>query len=139
MKRKRIGILMTLVLFAAGLTGCKSGGTQKGPALQDQPISEEERELVQKEQARLDDVEQQRTGNASAHSCRKAKEVYAYSNTKVVDTDGCSAEQLKLEQDAELKQAHDKVIAERIRAIGEMREKLEHNMKPAKGHSAADE
>ncbi len=139
MKCKKTTILMVLVLFAAGLTGCKSGGTQEGQTLQEPPMSEEERGLVQKEQDRLDAVERQRTGNDSAHSCRKVKEVYAYSGTKVVDTNGCSAEQVKLEQDAEQKQARDKVIAERVRAIGEMREKLEHNMKPAKARDSDDQ
>ena len=134
--------IMFAVLFAglvAGLVGCKSSGTQQSQALQEPPISAEQRELVQKEQDRLDAVEQQRTGNSSAHSCRKAKEVYEYSNTKVLDTDGCSAEQLKLEQDAEQRQAHDKVLAERMQKMDEMRVKMEQNMKSFKRQNSADQ
>ena len=136
--RRTIVFAALLAGLVVGLAGCKSGGAQASQAPQE-PISEEQRVLVQKEQDRLDAVEQQRTGNASAHSCRKAKEVYEYSNTKIVDTDGCSAEQLKLEQDAEQRQAHDKVLAERMQKMNEMREKMEHNLKPVKAQNSPDQ
>ena len=130
------------ILFAGtiGLTGCKSNGArerqaQEDKALQEAPLSAEEQALVQQEQERLDGVEQQRTGDASTHSCRKAKEVYASSNTKVVDTNGCSAEQLKLEQDAEQKQARDKAAADVGKRLNDMRDKYGSMMKPVGSHN----
>ncbi len=137
MKLKAIawGIVMA---GALGLAGC-TPAAQKDKGVNAAPLSEEEQQLVLTEQQRLDSVEQQRTGDASAYSCRKAKEVYAYSNTKVLDTNGCSAEQLKLEQDAEQKQARDKAMADAGKRLNDMREKMEHNMKPVKGHDPADQ
>jgi len=131
---------IVLAVLSVGLVvgaGCKSGGAPAAATAQEQPISEEQRELVQKEQDRLDGVERLRTGDASAHSCRKAKEVYEYSNTKILNTDSCSAEQLKLEQDAELRQARDQAVAERVQKMNEMRDKMEHNMKPVSGRNSA--
>ena len=68
--------------------------------------SEAVRALELQKQDQLDGVEQRRTGNVYAHSCRKAVGI----NPGVpvtVDVKGCTPEQLRLEQEAERRQMFD--------------------------------
>lgn len=112
-----VGILF--VTLFAGLTACTSEASrerqqqaearrkvaQDDQDLQAQESSNEgQRALVLKEQDRLDAVEQKRTGNVYAHSCRKVTAVNYILNANSVDTSQCSEQQLKLEQDAEQQQ-----------------------------------
>lgn len=61
-------------------------------------------------QEKLDAVEQKRTKNVYAHSCRKVTMASYALNASSVDTSQCSAEQIKLEQEAEKRQMFDKAF-----------------------------
>ena len=64
------------------------------------------------EQDRLDGIEQKRSGNAYAHSCRKVTSASADLNAVAVDKSQCSPDQLKLEEEAERRQPFDKAFAD---------------------------
>jgi hypothetical protein len=138
MNRRRAYIWILLASLSAGLTGCTSEATrerqiqaearrrvaQEDQDLKDQETSDEgQRALVLKEQDRLDGVEQKRTGNVYAHSCRKVTEVNYILNANSVDTSGCSPDQLKIEKEAEQNQARDKIFADAEKQMRENREK----------------
>ena len=114
-----------IAMFATTLTGCTSEASrerqqqaearrkvaEEDQDLQAQEGSEEaQRALVLKEQEKLDTVEQKRTNNVYAHSCRKVTSVNYVLNANGIDTSQCSPEQLKIEQEAERRQVFDKAF-----------------------------
>ena len=64
------------------------------------------------EQQKLDAVEQKRTNNVYAHSCRKVTQASWQLNAVSVDTGQCTPEQLRMETDAEKSQAVEKMFAD---------------------------
>ena len=99
MKLQRSAIVLTLALVAV-LAGCKSKA---------------ERARILEEQQKLDAVEQKRTEYAGAISCRRVTDVALEKNSVPVDKSHCSAEQMKLEEDAEKQQREEmfgKIIQE---------------------------
>ena len=62
------------------------------------------RQLELNKQYELDKIEHRRTGNVYSHSCRRAYALSTFFPVSV-DTSGCTPEQLRLEQEAEQKQA----------------------------------
>ena len=138
MNFQRANAWIFLATLLLGAIGCTSEATrqrqiqaearrkvaQEDQDLQSQETSDEaQRALVLKEQERLDGVEQKRTGNVYAHSCRKVTAVNYMLNANSVDTSGCSTDQLKMEQEAEQKQASDKVFGDMEKQARENREK----------------
>ncbi len=122
MKLKQVGIWILLALLAIGLTGCTSEATrerqqqreaarkvaEEDQNLQDKEVSEQaDRAIMLQAQEKLDAVEQKRTNNVYAHSCRKVTLASYALNATNLDTSQCSAEQLKLEQEAEKRQMFD--------------------------------
>ncbi len=125
MKLKQVGIWILLALLAIGLTGCTSEATrerqqqreaarkvaEEDQNLQDKEVSEQaDRAIMLQAQEKLDAVEQKRTNNVYAHSCRKVTLASYALNATNLDTSQCSAEQLKLEQEAEKRQMFDKAF-----------------------------
>ena len=111
--------------LAAGLTGCTSDAAreraqqrqiQRNIAQEDEDVQAKEgydernhARLLQ-EQEKLDAVEQKRSGNVYAHSCRKVTAANMDLDAVAVDKSGCSAEQLRLEEEAEKRQVFDKAF-----------------------------
>ncbi len=125
MKLKQAGGWILLALLAVGLMGCTSDAARERQqqreaarkvADDDQTLLDKEnsdqadRAMMLKAQEKLDAVEQKRTKDVYAHSCRKVTLASYALNASNVDTSQCSAEQLKLEQDAEKRQMFDKAF-----------------------------
>ena len=124
MMLKEIGTWALLPLFAVWLTGCTSDAAREqqqqreaarkvaedDETLQDKQSSDfADRAIMLPAQEKLDAVEQKRTKNVCAHSCRKVTFASHALNATHVDTNQCPTEQLKLEQEAEKLQASDKL------------------------------
>jgi len=117
------GIMFLALIFLAplaGLTGCTSEASRERAQQADakRKVAEDDEDLKAKEgteeadralmlqaQQKLDAVEQRRSNNVYAHSCRKVTLASYALNATNVDTSGCSADRLKLEQDAERQQS----------------------------------
>jgi hypothetical protein len=125
MKLKQAGGWILLALLAVGLMGCTSHAARERQQQRDvaRKVAEDDQDLQAKEsseeadravmlreQERLDRVEQKRTKNVYAHSCRKVTLASYALNATNVDTSQCSPEQLKLEQEAESHQMFDKAF-----------------------------
>ncbi len=121
---QRIGTWVLLPLCALWLTGCTSEAARERQQQREaaRQVAEDDQTLQDKQgtefadrafmlqaQEKLDAVEQKRTKNVYAHSCRKVTLASYMLNATTVDTSQCSAEQLKLEQEAEKRQASDKM------------------------------
>src|SRR5258706_1698880 len=124
--RKGSSGMLLVALFAglaaglvAGLAGCTSEAAreQQQQAEARRKVAEEDQDVQAKEssdeadralmlqaQGKLDAVEQKRTNNVYAHSCRKVTLASYALNASNIDTAQCTPEQLKLEQDAEQQQ-----------------------------------
>lgn len=111
--------------LAAGLIGCTSdeGRRRAEQAQIRRNIAQDDDEIQAKEsheeanharllqeQEKLDAVEQKRTNNVYAHSCRKVTSANWQLNAVAVDKSGCSADQLRLEEEAEKRQVFDKAF-----------------------------
>jgi hypothetical protein len=92
-----------ILTFATGLSGCTS---EEGRRRAQQ--AQIKRNIAQ--QDKLDAVEQKRSGNVYAHSCRKVTSASWQLNAVAVDKSGCSPEQLKLEEEAEKRQVFDQAF-----------------------------
>jgi hypothetical protein len=125
MKLKQAGSWIALGFFAISLMGCTSEAarerqTQREAARQiaedDQTTQDKQntefadRAVMLQAQEKLDAVEQKRTKNVYAHSCRKVTLASYALNASNVDTSQCSTEQLKLEQEAEKSQIFEKAF-----------------------------
>jgi len=125
MKFKQAGIWIAMTLFAISLTGCTSEAARERQQQREaaRQVAEDEQTMQDKQntefadraimfqaQEKLDAVEQKRTKNVYAHSCRKVTMASYALNASNVDTSQCSAEQLKLEQDAEKSLVFDKAF-----------------------------
>ena len=114
-----------ILLSTATLTGCTSDAAreraqqrqiQRNIAQEDEDVQAKEgyyernhARLLQ-EQEKLDAVQQKRSGNVYAHSCRKVTSASWELNAVAVDKSGCSAEQLRQEEEAEKRQVFDKAF-----------------------------
>lgn len=111
--------------LAAGLLGCTSeegrrraqqAQIKRNIAQEDEDVqareSYDERNQARllQEQEKLDAVEQKRSGNVYAHSCRKVTAANMDLDAVAVDKSGCSAEQLRQEEEAEKRQVFDKAF-----------------------------
>jgi hypothetical protein len=120
-KISRRGILLVAVfaVLGAGLAGCTSEAARERQqqaeagrkvAEEDQDVQakessdEADRALMLQAQGKLDAIEQKRTNNVYAHSCRKVTLASYALNASNIDTAQCTPDQLKLEQDAEQEQ-----------------------------------
>lgn len=125
MTLKQSGTWMALGVLAVCLTGCTSDAARErqqqreaarqvaedDQTTQDQQNTEfADRAIMLQAQEKLDAVEQKRTKNVYAHSCRKVNMASYALNASSVDTSQCSAEQLKLEQEAEKSQMFEKAF-----------------------------
>ena len=125
MKLKQAGSWILLALLAIGLMGCTSDAARERQQQREavRKVAEDVQDaqakdnseradlaVMLREQERLDAVEQKRTRDVYAHSCRKVTMGSYALNATNVDTSQCSPEQLKLEQEAESRQALDKVF-----------------------------
>ncbi len=125
MTLRQAGNWIALGLFAISLMGCTSEAArerqqqreaarqiaEEDQAVQDKQSTEfADRAVMLQAQEKLDAVEQKRTKNVYAHSCRKVTMASYALNASSVDTSQCSAEQLKLEQEAEKRQMFDKAF-----------------------------
>jgi HD-GYP domain-containing protein (c-di-GMP phosphodiesterase class II) len=122
---KQAGTWVAMTFFAISLTGCTSEAARERQQQREaaHQVAEDEetmqgkqntefadRAIMLQAQEKLDAVEQKRTKNVYAHSCRKVTMASYALNASNVDTSQCSAEQLKLEQDAERSQVFDKAF-----------------------------
>ena len=125
MNFQRASVWVLLGTLFVGLTGCTSEAArerqqqaearrkaaQEDEEVQAKESSEEaDRATMLKAQEKLDAVEQKRTNNVYAHSCRKVTLASYALNASNVDASQCSAEQLKMEQEAEKRQMFDKAF-----------------------------
>ena len=125
MNFQRASVWVLLGTLFVGLTGCTSEASrerqqqaearrkvaQEDEEVQAKEGSEEaDRATMLKAQEKLDAVEQKRTNNVYAHSCRKVTLASYALNASNVDASQCSAEQLKMEQEAEKRQMFDKAF-----------------------------
>ena len=119
-------MIFIFLLFIATclLSSCESGAArdQRYKAEADRKVAEDDQgrqetmahdEAVKSielaKQHELDAVEQRRTGDVYAHSCRKAVG-FGPSMPVSVDTKGCTPDQLRLEQEAERRQIFDDAL-----------------------------
>ena len=124
MVRKHIAWILILPLVA-GLFGCTSeeGRKRAQQAQIRRNIAQDDEDVQAKEsydeanharllqeQDKLDAVEQKRTGNVYAHSCRKVTAANWQLNAVAVDKSGCSPDQLRLEEEAEKRQVFDQAF-----------------------------
>ena len=125
MTLKRTAPWMVVLLLAAMLTGCTSDATRareqqaqikRNIAQEDQDVQageshdEANHARMLQEQDKLDAVEQKRTNNVYAHSCRKVTSASWELNAVSVDKSLCSPEQLRQEEKAEKRQVFDKAF-----------------------------
>jgi len=125
MTLRQAGSWIAMAFFAVSLAGCTSEAarerqTQREAARQvaedDQTMQDKQntefadRAVMLQAQEKLDAVEQKRTKNVYAHSCRKVTMASYALNASNVDTSQCSTEQLKLEQEAEKSQMFEKAF-----------------------------
>ena len=125
MNFQRASVWVLLGTLFVGLTGCTSEASRerqqqaearRKAAQEDEEVQakegseEADRAVMLKAQEKLDAVEQKRTNNVYAHSCRKVTLASYALNSSNVDTSQCSAEQLKMEQEAEKRQMFDKAF-----------------------------
>jgi hypothetical protein len=125
MNFQRASIWIFLASLLVGAIGCTSEATRERQQQAEarRKVAQEDEEVQAKEssaeadhavmlqaQEKLDAVEQKRTNNVYAHSCRKVTMASYALNASNVDTSQCSAEQLKLEQEAEKRQMFDKAF-----------------------------
>jgi len=111
--------------LAAGLLSCKSdeGRRREHQNQIKQNIAQEDEDLQAKEgyeegnharllqeQDKLDAVEQKRTGNVYAHSCRKVTAASWQLDAVAIDKSGCSPEQLRQEEEAQKRQMFDQAF-----------------------------
>jgi hypothetical protein len=121
---KRIQFAWLLLIALGMLSGCQSEAARDAQykAEADRKVAEDEQQregavahseavtaLELEKQNQLDAVEQRRSGNVYAHSCRKAVG-FDPSMPVSVDTKGCTPEQLRLELDAERRQMFDDAL-----------------------------
>lgn len=117
----RLPFFLCLFLAACLLSGCESDAARERrmKAEAQSKVAEDDqgrqdtfahqealRAVELAKQHDLDGVEQRRTGNVYAHSCRKAV-AFDPSMPASVDTKGCSPDQLNLETEAERRQMFD--------------------------------
>jgi hypothetical protein len=122
MKRTQFALLALVATCFLG--GCKSEADrdQHFKAEAEQKVAEDEQSrqgnvahseaviaIELEKQNQLDAVEQRRSGNVYAHSCRKAVG-FDPSMPVSVNTKGCTPEQLRLELEAERRQMFDDAI-----------------------------
>ena len=121
----RHAIFILALLFAALLlTSCQSDAAREqqmnAEAKRQVAVEDEERSVSYAhegvlrgvelaKQNELDAVEQKRTGNVYAHSCRKAVALDPALPVSI-DTKACSTDQLRVEQEAERRQLFDEAF-----------------------------
>ena len=121
---RKPAILVALLFMSWFLVACESDDAreQRYKAEAQRQVAEDDQtrqesfanqgavtELALAKQHELDGVEQRRTGNVYAQSCRKAVAVNP-GMPVIVDTKGCTPEQLRLETEAERRQMFDDAL-----------------------------